>query len=135
MDGEVDTLNLPTKGKTMRVEVYKNLNCGLMSVRECSGRVLTHEQSVFIATPRFVVQPAGRSKVLQTRQKNVHAFVRGQLLGFSEGCLRDFGGWDQWPLASYNPYKMDTFYDKATLDPLTEARYAVVSTDGVYYVH
>lgn len=119
----------------MRVEVYKNLNCGLMSVRECSGRVLTHEQAVYIGSPRFVVQPAGRAKVLQTRQKNVHAFVRGELLGFHEGTLRDFGGWEDWPTASYNPHKTNTFYDKATLDPLTDARYAVVSTDGVYYVH
>lgn len=133
MGREVDTLTLPTKGKTMRVEVYKNLRNGLMSVRECSGRVLTHEQSVFIAAPRFVVQPAGRAKVLQTRQKNVHAFVRGECLGFSEGCLRDFVGWEQWARASYNPYKMDTFHNKATLDPLTEAQYAVVTTDGVFY--
>lgn len=117
----------------MRVEVYKNLHNGLMSVRECGGRVLTHEDTVYIGAPRFVVQPAGRAKVLQTRQKNVHAFVRGMLLGFHEGQLADFAGWEDWPQASYNPYKTDTFYDKTTLDPLREARYAVVSTSGVFY--
>lgn len=117
----------------MRVEIYKNLHNGLMSVRECGGRVLTHENLVFVRNPRFVVQPAGRERVLREARKNVHAFVRGELVGFSEGTLNGFGGWGKWDMASYNPYKMDTFYCKATDTPLTEAQYAVVTTRGVYY--
>jgi len=66
----------------MRVEVYRNLRNGLMSVRECGGRVLTHEHDVFIRGARFVVGPMGRERVLREGQKNVHAYVRGELVGF-----------------------------------------------------
>lgn len=117
----------------MRVECYRNLHTGKISVRECSGRVLTHEHAVFIRDPRFVVQPAGRSKVLRDKRKNVHAFVRGELVGFSTGQLTGFDDWEDWTQASYNPYKLGTFYDRDTECPLTDAVKAVVTTNGVYY--
>ena len=119
----------------MRVEVYRNLHTGLMSVREAHGRVLTHEERVFIGFPKFVVQPAGREKVLREQRKNVHAFVRGVCLGFSEGNLSGFTGYTEWRQATYNPYKFDCFVDKETEAPLYSATHAVVTTTGVYYTH
>lgn len=117
----------------MRVEVYRNLHTGLMSVREAHGRVLTHEHVVFIRSPRFVVQPAGREKVLREQRKNVHAFVRGELLGFQQGSLSGFDLYTDWNRATYNPYKYRTFVDKETETPLTETQFAVVTTSGVFY--
>lgn len=117
----------------IRVEVYKNLHNGLMSVRECGGRVLTHEHAVYLAAPRFVVQPAGRQKVLREQRKNVHAFVRGQCLGFSQGNLVGYEGYEDWKQATYNPYKFDSFVDRDTQKPLDYAVAAVVTTTGVYY--
>lgn len=124
----------------MRVEVYRNLHTGLMSVRECSGKVLAQQQTVLVANPVFVVQPAGRERVLREQRKNVHAFVRGELVGFSlensqmtafqneEG--HDLGEWNQ---ASYNPYKAPYFYNKVTDGPVERANAAIVSTNGVWY--
>jgi len=117
----------------MRVEVYRNLHTGKMSVREAGGRVLTHEDQVFLANPRFVVQPAGRERVRREGRKNVHAFVRGELRGFSIGQNLGFDNWTQWKEATYNPYRYDSFVDKATEQPLDCARYAVVTTKGVYF--
>ena len=117
----------------MRVEVYRNLHTGLMSVRECGGRVLTHAEAVFLNDPTFVVQPAGRAKVLREQRKNVHAFVRGELRGFSVGQNLGFDNYDEWRQATYNPYRYDSFVDKATEQPLHSADHAVVTTRGVYF--
>jgi len=118
----------------MRVEVYKNLHNGLMSVRECGGRVLTHESQVFLKDPVFVVQPAGRAKVLREQRKNVHAFVRGVLMGFSIGTLAYYDNWHEWAKVSYNPYKADHFYLSDTPgSAVFRGSRTVVTTNGVYY--
>jgi hypothetical protein len=117
----------------MRVECYRNLHTGKISVREAGGKVLTHEDNVFIRNPRFVVQPAGRQRVLAEQRKNVHAFVRGELLGFSAGQLVGFTDWPGWTQATYNPYRTDTFYDRDTGVAVLDAAKAVVTTNGVFY--
>lgn len=119
----------------MRVEVYRNLHTGLMSVRECGGRVLTHEAEVFVKDAKFVVQPAGRAKVLREQRKNVHAFVRGELEGFSQGCLANYDEWEAWPKVTYNPYKADHFYpvDLGSSSYVRSGSRVVVTTHGVYY--
>ena len=67
----------------MRVEVYRNLHKGCFSVRalngEDKGRVIDHVQSIMLKDATFVVQPAGRDRVLREQRKNVHAFVRGTI--------------------------------------------------------
>jgi hypothetical protein len=117
----------------MRVEVYKNLHNGLMSVREAHGLVLTHEDVVFVRDARFVVQPKGRERVLREKRKNVHAFVRGTLAGFSPGTLEGFDDYESWNKARYNPYEGPTFVDSDSLAPLECADKVVVTTRGVFY--
>lgn len=113
----------------MRVETYRNLHNKSLSVRRVGGRVFTRPQITFIRSPKFVVQPAGRAKVLAEKKKNVHAFVRGEFVAPERGAR----GWKDWSKANYNPYKADTFIDVATGQPVTEATYAVVTTEGVFY--
>jgi len=117
----------------MRVEVYKNLHNGLMSVRH-KGRVITHESTVLIKDPEFVVQPAGRERVVREGRKNVHAFVRGDLVGFSLANTQMTGfDDDELRKVSYNPYKAAHFYDKDTDQPVYNASEALVTTQGVWY--
>lgn len=118
----------------MRVEVYKNLHKNLMSVREVGGRVLTHERTVLIRSPEFVVGAKGRERVLREQRKNVHAYVRGDLAGFSL-VNTQMKGFDQEGLrpVTYNPYKAGYFYDKDTGAPVRFASLAVVSIQGVWY--
>ena len=67
----------------LRVEVYRNLHKNCYSVRALSGedkgRVIDHVQSITLRDVSFVVQPAGRNRVLEEKRKNVHAFVRGTI--------------------------------------------------------
>lgn len=54
----------------------------------------------------FIVQPAGRAKVIREKKKNVHAFVRGYL--YLDNTHIQLFCWDD---IYYNPYKADTFVD------------------------
>lgn len=117
----------------MRVEVYRNLHTGLMSVRECNARVIEHAAEVFMRDVKFVVQPAGRAKVIREQRKNVHAFVRGELRGFSKGSNLGYDDWPAWRQVAYNPYKTDCFVDRDTGKPVLFAAKAVVTTKGVFY--
>lgn len=119
----------------MRVEVYKNLHKNCWSVRDLeTGRVVLHASSVFIEAPRFVVQPAGRRRVLEEQRKNVHAFVRGNLIGYDTVPSQVVAvlGYQNWNQATYNPYRFESFVDNSSLAPLETASYAVLD-DRLYY--
>lgn len=111
-----------------RVEVYRNLRTGTLSVRSCeTGRVIAHPTEIAIALPTFVVQQGGRERVLRERKKYVHAFVRGwvtrpDLLPEEEGRL-----------AVYNPFKVSTFVDAEESREVHKADFARVTTAGVEY--
>lgn len=119
----------------MRVEVYRNLHKNCYSVRALEGpdkgRVIQHKRRVPLFNPRFVVQPAGRAKVLRDKRKNVHAFVRGDL-----GTNVDL--WDlvtvkpELERVSYNPYKAGDFVDTQGY-PVYTGDMALLTDDGVYY--
>lgn len=90
-----------------RVEVYWNLHKDCFSVRALSGpnkgRVVAHTRIIDLADVAFVVQPAGRARVLAEGRKNVHAFARGIVTASR----------DDLPTAytevTYNPYVTDSF--------------------------
>lgn len=97
----------------MKVDVYYNLHKRTFSIRsresESYGRIVGHSDNVVIISPEFVVRQAGREKVLKTKQKNVHAFVRGHV-------LEDYAPKKEYiipsgkkDIAKYNPYKYTHF--------------------------
>ena len=102
---------------TNKVEVYKNLTRGCWSVRDVkTGKVIDHTNQIYIKDAELVVRPAGRARVLKTRQKNVHAFVRGYIDLESgknnEGCFwRSPNLW----LVKYNPYSNESFVVHANI--------------------
>lgn len=80
------------------------------------GRVIRHARSLVLRDCKCKVSKAGRARVLVERRKNVHAGVVGTIV---ETCpLIAFR--DQ---LTYNPYKYDTFVDKATLEPVLDAKW------------
>lgn len=93
----------------MRVSVYFNLHKRLFSVRAESGpskgRVIAHTDAVFILGARYVVNKAGRERVLREKRKNVHAFVRGNLICTGDGVPSVERG----KPVGYNPYRADHF--------------------------
>lgn len=117
----------------MRVSVYFNLHRKLFSVRAeegpAKGLVVAHCTAVNLYGVQFVVNQAGRARVIREGRKNVHAFVRGELVGFV-GTVTDAGqgsGFDNLvaPMVaenvakfaqradvcpiSYNPHRYETF--------------------------
>jgi len=95
-----------------RVEVYRNLHNGTHSVRR-NGKVvkhLQHWQSLYLQNVTFAVQPAGREKVRREGKKNVHAFVRGQvILPSTMNCFTETFKEKCNYVITYNPYHMEHF--------------------------
>ena len=117
----------------MRVEVYYNLHKKCLSVRALEGpdkgRVVLHAPSVVLSNVTFAVSQAGRERVLREKRKNVHAFVRGRLLYHGEPLTPvTFRR-----LATYNPYKYNSFVDKKTEAPLSHANDVVINGREVWY--
>ena len=90
------------------VEVYRNLHKKCWSIRQ-GGKVKVHTSYLCLKDAKFVVQPAGREKVLREKKKNVHAFVKGYLISASESnrLTEDI----EWTCdaVTYNPYKHPHF--------------------------
>jgi len=102
------------------VEVYYNLHKKCLSVRR-RGIVIDHVNSILLKNARFVVQPAGRKRVLKEKRKNVHAFVRGERV-----AVASFDGKSE--RITYNPYKYKSFVSVETGKPVYKKD--IVSIDG-----
>jgi branched-subunit amino acid aminotransferase/4-amino-4-deoxychorismate lyase len=100
----------------MKVDVYWNLHKQTFSIRsrekENYGRVIRHADHVHIKNPTTVVSKAGRERVLREKKKNVHAVIRGVLIGTDphrrsfDTCVQQTTGAHVW---HYNPYEHDQF--------------------------
>ena len=106
------------------VEVYYNLHKKTFSVRH-AGRVWFHTNLLTLHNCKFAVQPAGRAKVLKEKKKNVHAFIRGFVLGSKYDLAADSTHTNHRMLhaqqAMYNPYKTSTFVNVNSGEPVYEA--------------
>lgn len=105
-------------------EVYRNLHRGDWSIRE-GGLVVAHRDFVLVEDARFVVQPAGRARVLREKRKNVHAFVRGEVSETVPKLGKD------WGRASYNPYRAPYFVDADTGERLDAAKWVLLTWEGL----
>lgn len=84
----------------MKVEIYWNIRKKCYSVRR-GGKVIDRGEDFLLRDVTFVVQPAGRERVLREGRKNVHAFLRGSLAPLSE-CRVKVGECES---IGYNPYR------------------------------
>ena len=107
------------------------------------GRVLGNPDRVIVEDAEFVVSEPGRQRVLDTRQKNVHAYVKGLVHmtwfkgsqpadHFWEAALETIKGQPQLQkkIVLYDPYEYETFTTTAG-DPIFTAAWAVLHTNGV----
>ena len=119
----------------IRVDVYWNLHKKCWSIRSRErddyGKVVTHLNSCVVAAAKFVVNQKGRERVLRERKKNVHAFVRGNLLMTKmPGRIEGYTGWDE---VSYNPYKGPKFVAQSTGKALARSHLVLLNTEGKAY--
>jgi hypothetical protein len=109
----------------MRVEIYFNLHKKIFSMRH-KGKVIAHVCGAMLKDVTYVVQPAGRARVLREGKKNVHAFARGELV--EKLPVYDAGSYVA-NFAKYNPYKAATFVDKDD-EPLYNSDIAYLALDS-----
>ena len=137
----------------MKVQVYRNLHNGLISIQDLStGLVLGHAYAVDLEEATFIVREAGRQQVIKEKRKNVHAFVRGEVVdvvNFQPFKGRGEGIEDDSPYAwgnstklqrgsmlvtttkvSYNPYKAPHFVTPEG-DEVVGASLCTVQSNGV----
>jgi hypothetical protein len=111
-----------------KASVYFNLRQHVFSMKQ-GKHVTLHTPALYLTNVRFHINENGRQEVLRKKQKAVHAYVKGTFQAVHEGSIpADFRE------AYYNPYKVSTFVDKETGEPLlgtyTEA---ILVNKKVYY--
>jgi hypothetical protein len=129
----------------MEVKVYRNLHKSCWSVvalkGDYAGKVIAHADEVQLTHANFKVSEAGRQRVLAERQKNIHAFVSGDLHAWNGvkmrretdvecpggECISIFPGMDR--SVSYNPYRGGTFFDVGTGTAVTDSPFVALTSD------
>lgn len=109
----------------MKVYVYFNLHKHCWSIRH-KNRVIAHTNYVELENAQFKVSKPGRERVLKTKQKNVHAFVCGNLVSLEK--TRETEGGE---LVTYNPYKFETFVKVADETPVLDAEVVIMENRKV----
>jgi hypothetical protein len=113
----------------MMVRVYRNLHKKCLSVlhRTCSGwRLWKHAPSIHLHNVAFKVSIAGRNRVLQSKRKNVHAFVQGELCNDAHDDA-------SFPIRiKYDPYIAAHFFDVETKQCITQCTWASISEKGIF---
>jgi hypothetical protein len=104
-----------------RVMVYYNLHKHTFSVRY-DDKVFLHADYVKLGDVEFRVRKGGKEMVRQTEQKNVHAFVIGNLLDYCEFPCENIPNEPLNNVVTYDPYKYDSFVYKGTEEPVYKAK-------------
>ena len=83
----------------MKVDIYWNIRKKCYSVRH-KGKVIDRGEDFALRNVTCVVQQAGRDRVLREGRKNVHAFLRGDLIPLSTCSIKV----SEAKNLRYNPY-------------------------------
>lgn len=107
------------------VLIYRNLHRACWSIKDAKSKlVLGYCMDVQLKDVTTKVSEAGRQKVIREKRKNVHAFVKGKIVGFNKG--------NHSKKAYYNPYKTATFLDEEG-NPFIQADTVTMSENKILY--
>lgn len=129
-----DNIITPFKGRTIDtdkpIDVYRNLNRKgkIYSVRQ-NGLVVAHTTAICIRNAKFVVNQSGKARAIKTKQRNVHAFIRG--LFATSGCGTTAKANKLGLLVKYDPFLDKGFYSHYTGNELKGAEFVIVNEFGV----
>ncbi len=94
---------------------------------------IKHASVVELDKVTFAVQPAGRAKVIEQKRKNVHAYVRGDLVKTKSATKRQSVTITaDYRLVTYNPYKYDSFVLASNETPVVRAEHAIIIGKLIY---
>lgn len=111
----------------VKVFVYRNLHKNLYSVRGPEGRVLIHTDNLILKDVKYCVGQKGRERVIRTKQKNVHAGVRGFVHTFVHTPNFDYvTSCSDRSRVIYNPYLYSSFVLEHNKSPIYESKYAIL---------
>jgi hypothetical protein len=127
-----DNIVYSYKGRNIDLEkpikVYKNLHKDCYSIKQ-GTLVVAHAERLCLSNVEFLVNEKNRQKVIKTKQKNVHAFIKGYYETSGMGTTAEKA--DCGLQVYYNPYKTSSFIDKILEKPLKGARFVVLNEHGV----
>ena len=119
--------------KDVPVDVYRNLHKNTWSIlNRRTGRVIARTDNVVVKNVKFVVQPAGRQRVIDEGRKNVPAFVRGTISTTPPDMMVTN------VQVKYNPYILEPdpraghFYEVDTEETIGENEWVVLKTTGAW---
>lgn len=88
--------------------------------------------TVTLTNVTFRVHQSGRLRTLDKQQRNVHAWVVGDLVAATPS--QQFPFTEKWSKAIYNPYLYETFVDKTTGEALDSVTAAYMVGKHVFYL-
>lgn len=103
-----------------RVMVYYNLHKHTFSVRY-QNKVILHADYVKLGDVEFRVRSGGKERVRSDKEKNVHAFVIGDLIDYCNYPCANIPDAPNDMIVTYNPYKYDSFVLKSNEEPIFDA--------------
>lgn len=102
--------------KNTQLDVYRNLNNGLFSLRDSKSKlVLAHGEDFLFNVDGIFVSKKAQQRVRKDMRRSVHAYFKGNVIDSQE--------FEVVSKVRYNPYEHDTFI-------LEDGD---VCTEGVYY--
>jgi hypothetical protein len=108
-----------------KVEVYRNLHNGMLSVRDAkTKKVIGHTERVCLLSVQLKVSEAGRQRAIREGRRNVHAFAVGVE---TTQCLGEAG-----QRITYNPFRAPYFHVAGTDIAAHLSGAAVVTPVGVF---
>jgi hypothetical protein len=110
-----------------KVKVYRNLHKGTFSIQDAKSKlVIAYGDGFLLSDVKMQVSKCGRNKVLETKQKCVHAFIIGNFNGFEYKNPKTFRQ------IYYNPYKTESFILLGTNECIYSARYCICMANKCY---
>lgn len=115
---------------TKPIFVYRNLNKNCYSIKQ-NNKVIAYANRLCLSNAEFIVRKSGRNLVLKTKQKNVHAFVKG--FYSTSGMGTDAKRADLPVKIRYNPYECPYFYNTNHKNKeLKGARFVILNENGIF---
>lgn len=100
------------------------------------GHRIRYVSRAVVRNARFHVSEPGRQRCIDDGQRNVHAWVVGELVSNFERVVEGISPRREGYVARtavYDPWKGPTFVDLETKEPIYEANMVVMLRDRVWY--
>lgn len=123
--------------RSSRIRVYRNLNRkGVVYSIKQNGLVVGYSSNINMCDCEFIVVEGGKKRALNTKQRNVHAYIEGHLCMFYEGeiLMGEIGNLEKPAKITYKPFTNNKFvclnYSDKPIEVI-KAKGVVLNEDGV----